>query len=508
MFHQLPDIVIGSPGTGKTTALLKILRQELEAGTSPNRIAFVTFTRKAAGEALDRVLAEFGLTKRDVPHFRTLHSLCMRYSGLSGSTLLEGIKIKAFANWIGEEINGRVSEDGLWSGYARGDRLLFITNLARIRRIPLRQLYEADHDDLDWSTVERFAKGLLHYKQKLRLSDYSDLLEQFVTQGQNPPVEVLLVDEAQDLSLLQWDVVYKIATTCRKVVIGGDDDQAIFSWAGADSETIITMPGNVNVLDQSYRVPIQVQNLANSIVSRVKHRRPKVWRPRDVQGIVKRIGGIEDADFDTPPDSDFDTLPVMVLARNRFQLDPVEDQLHAAGVFYEREGKPSIRRETVEAIVTWERLRRGEAQRAKDIVDGPYAWMGANVSRGFKSLPRIPPDALLTLGELKEHGGLLTDAVWHEALDRMPEAERLYIQRCRRQGERISGKPRVLLSTIHGAKGGEAGRIILMTDLAARTYREAQHNPDAEARVFYVGATRAKSELHIVQPQTRKCFEI
>ena len=510
MFHITPEIVLGAPGTGKTYELLRILRQELEAGTPPNRIALCTFTRKASEEALDRVLNEFGLTKRDVPHFRTIHSIAMRYSGLSGSVLLEGSKVQEFANWIGETINGRISEDGSWTGYQRGDRLLFMVNLARIRRVTLRSLYEADHDDLDWSTVERFARGLHHYKQELRLSDYSDLLERFVAQGQTPPVDVLLVDEAQDLSLLQWDVVRKIGTTCRKIVIGADDDQAIFEWAGADSNTIIDMSGSVNVLDQSYRVPIKVQNLANSLIQRVKHRRPKVWRPREEPGIVRTIGSFDDADFTSPDGLDGETQPVMVLARNRFQLDPVCELLKSAGIVYEREGLSSIPRSTVDAIVFWERLRRGEAQTVKEIVDGPYALMsvGIGIKRGFKTLKTIPPDVEMSMSDLMEYGGLLTDAVWHEALDKLPATERLYIQRCRRNGERLTTKPRVLLSTVHGAKGGEAGRVILMTDLAPRSWREAQRNPDAEARVFYVGATRAKQELCVVKPQTGRYFEI
>ena len=55
-------------------------------------------------------------------------------------------------------------------------------------------------------------------------------------------------------------------------------------------------------------------------------------------------------------------------------------------------------------------------------------------------------------------------------------------------------------------KGGEADNIMLLTDIAPRTYREMHATPDDELRVFYVAVTRAKENLHIVQPQTNMAF--
>ena len=77
----------------------------------------------------------------------------------------------------------------------------------------------------------------------------------------------------------------------------------------------------------------------------------------------------------------------------------------------------------------------------------------------------------------------------------------------RRQGESLN-KPRILINTIHGVKGGEADHVAIITDMAHRSYRYMEMFPDDEHRVFYVAATRAKSGLNIIQPQSRLFYEI
>ena len=77
-----------------------------------------------------------------------------------------------------------------------------------------------------------------------------------------------------------------------------------------------------------------------------------------------------------------------------------------------------------------------------------------------------------------------------------------YIVRMRQNGEMLSKRPRVRLSTIHAAKGGEADHVVLLREMARRTYREMDANPDAERRVWYVAATRARSKLTLVDAQS------
>ena len=71
----------------------------------------------------------------------------------------------------------------------------------------------------------------------------------------------------------------------------------------------------------------------------------------------------------------------------------------------------------------------------------------------------------------------------------------------RKNGEKLNEPPRITLSTIHGAKGGESQNVVLLTDLSENTMKAYEKNADDENRLFYVGATRTKEHLHIIRPQ-------
>ena len=68
--------------------------------------------------------------------------------------------------------------------------------------------------------------------------------------------------------------------------VAGDDDQAIYRWAGADVERLIHLPGRRIILDQSYRVPRTVHAVATNLLTRIQSRVPKRFKPSDISGSV------------------------------------------------------------------------------------------------------------------------------------------------------------------------------------------------------------------------------
>ena len=110
---------------------------------------------------------------------------------------------------------------------------------------------------------------------------------------------------------------------------------------------------------------------------------------------------------------------------------------------------------------------------------------------------------LLSYRDLVEKYGLLApqDLPWPTALSRMDPADRVYLETIELSGG-IDKVPQIELSTIHGAKGREADHVVLMTDMSRKTHEAFLKNADAEHRVWYVGATRAKQRLFLIHPKT------
>ena len=126
-----------------------------------------------------------------------------------------------------------------------------------------------------------------------------------------------------------------------------------------------------------------------------------------------------------------------------------------------------------------------------------------------KSLLLLNKESFYSLEECKNKYGLKINCVWYDAFNNAPSKKVNYIRKMRQNGEQLNKKPRILLSTIHGVKGGEADNVILLTDLSRQTLREYERVPDDVNRLFYVGATRTKEHLHIVEPKDiYKAFRI
>jgi superfamily I DNA/RNA helicase len=117
------------------------------------------------------------------------------------------------------------------------------------------------------------------------------------------------------------------------------------------------------------------------------------------------------------------------------------------------------------------------------------------------SIKYLDKDARYQMSGLKERMWLKTDKVWYEAFDDAPQKKIRYIRRMRENGEKLNSNPRIILSTIHGVKGGEQDNVVLLTDLSRNTQKSYEKNPDDENRLFYVGATRTKNHLHVIRPK-------
>jgi len=501
-----PEILFGPPGTGKTTELIRIVEDFIENGIAPDQVAFIAFTRKAAKEAMERACHKFSLSPDQLPWFRTLHSLAFNQLGLNRNNVMGIRDYLTLCEMLGLNITtkGISYEDGTFSGLTKGDRLFFMENMARAKLMTLKEYWESvPMEDIYWYELERLHKTLVEYKQIHGKQDFTDIITAFCEgTAPCPPCRVLVVDEAQDLSALQWRMVDRIASAVEWVFIAGDDDQAIFRWAGAHTEHIIELDGNRRVLEQSYRVPAEVQRVAESVASRISVRVPKSWRPREGEGFVQYETALEHVDMSQGT--------WLLLARNAYLLDSyVQHCLTEGYVFDSATGSP-LRGDAFRAIRAYEAIRSGDripAGQAKVFYEFMSTRVG--VAYGFKGkFNEVPDRDMVDWQSLHDKWGLVTKKPWHEALDKLTPQEAEYFMAALRRGEKLLAEPRIKISTIHGAKGGEAENVVIQLDMADRSWREYQENPDDEHRVWYVAVTRAKQRLIVLSPQTNRAYEL
>lgn len=457
--------IYGPPGTGKTSELMTILSAVLDRN-DPATVCFLSHTRSAAREAVSRA----NLDKMPKANISTIHSLCYRYCGISRDQVITSDRLREFGKIVNVPITGKNPDSD--KSIQVGDEMIAIISLSRnTREKPIETYMKSDRPG-SIPTFKMFCKAYESWKLNYGLVDFSDMLCLFVRTSPPVPYKALIIDEAQDLSPLQWAVIRTVAKTARLLYIAGDDDQAIFVWGGADSRGMIKFEEQYDaqrkILDQSHRVPPKVHDLANSIIRKVSSRIEKTYRPLD--GVRDRVDRHSD---DLPNERDVGT-PALLLYRDISARRRIEDALLGRCVPYKtRTGFPGpYQNKYGRAIKALQKLNQ----------EGPKG-LGIKDQTAIKACLN-PQNQLKNLEDLK-------GKAWRSIL-KVPDFLYWYYQNVD-----IEAEPIYTLSTIHGVKGNEADRVIINTGMSERTQNSYARDPDQEHRVWYVGVTRTKRELDI-----------
>lgn len=286
---QKSQKIFGPPGTGKTTKLIGYVKDAIEAGVKPNDIAFISFSNGAASVAKTRVveaLPEFG--KIDFQNFSTMHSLATRIGSHSGKKLMVEEHFKAFDETIEcwREWTELGNPLGAVERYRHPVLDAYNLSLALQKRAiwnfpslnpgqtrALRQGLRARYPDLANAELpelcEAYVSDFLQFKKNRALITFDDVIETVASpdfEGLIPTFELLIIDEAQDLSNHLWILAQKLIKSAKTTYIAGDDDQAIMMGIGANPREFVAFPASEpdDPLLNSYRIPKSLRNYVNS----------------------------------------------------------------------------------------------------------------------------------------------------------------------------------------------------------------------------------------------------
>lgn len=471
-------IIYGPPGTGKSTEIIKRMQGAVSRGTPVDRIGLVSFTRAAAHELAKRAGVPPG------KNISTLHSYAFRICGLIREQVVDRNKLLTFSKVSKIETTGANVYDQ--ENLGAGDHYLSMYGYMRSSLITdTKEAFYAGNREGSLVEFQYFVKAYERWKEAHGYVDFSDMLTECLSKPA-PDLDLLFLDEAQDFSPAQWLLIEHWVPHIKEMVLALDDDQTLYKFNGADPDGGPAFErkhrSERRVLNKSYRVPAEIHALANKLIHNVSHRVDKEYHPVDQGGQINRYGNIRAVPKPTASDE------VLVLFRNHSLRTEIEEWLIDSGIPYLTDNgrKGPLQAALGAAILAWEQAQENLEHTGQDMLP-PRSWA---LLRKL-ALPVYKRDFNA------EDMTRLEGKKWYQVL-RAPNQLISYHRKLERNyGTAVPGT-KVRLSTIHGAKGREADRVILLNGMSQNTAEACTHDPDPEIRCFYVGVTRARHRLDIV----------
>ena len=346
-------------------------------------------------------------------------------------------------------------------------------------------------------------------EKDFRLFEHGDYIEYAADRALTPPVDVLFIDEFQDLAPAEYRLfkLWRDHGPVDRMYIAGDPNQAIYSFRGATPYYFQnTDTDDVAELTDSRRCPEHIAAAAGAVLEAHADTDPRGFTGFDAGGVVRwptftdktalRDAAIEATDrYQSEPS-------VLFLTRTNRQLYQLRRDLQDVGIPFEVLGRKRG---------VW-----GDDDLADmlEVLNGLDAGAGSFDADAVRTLRDALTDRLdyaKTFGEVALGEDVRELFAGYQSPDAI--AARVDVTDYKREALRNALRAtaaiapgEVQVGTIHTAKGLEAPAVYLFTASTDRIVSSYERQPEKAAeehRVYYVGASRASEELHLVDDYFR-----
>lgn len=576
-FYKKRYKILGGPGCGKTTEILKMLKRNFEDGMHFDQVLMIGFA-KATVENLqeravkDKTLSLF-LTEKQAESIKTIHKFCKDhlnnfqiFNESAKQTFKKLIKTDP-DNWPRLTDTDYDGTDIIAVGWTeehdkKFGAIMNLIGLAKhslgfekaykvngkyvIEKDPLQRIFHFYDEDFNYSRV-RYKRPEISYvynnfkkfKDYYQMIDFDDMLEKTLVKNiEFKPYKLVLVDEAQDLSKLEWQVISKIARNTEELVLVGDDDQSIYGWKGSDARIFQKWPcekGCIRSLPKTYRLPKPVYEVVMKIQGEIQTRLGTTFEcDPNKEGSFGFIDSLRVLANSIDSKSD-----VIMCARTnalavKFKNFCIDHGLIFKEKNYDYDRGTSFRtifdqEDRKELIQAWNTLKSGGVIQGRQYLKMVKKLAPGLIEHGKKGSlehadtqpPELQdPDLYLFFQDIKDKYYFKGDvkSEWFDVLKfetssvlfRDNEHLNNYLRYCWEKDNTLESN--IKIAPIHSVKGMEADIVIVDSNWGPNSLKSynsgSKKQEDEETRVSYVATSRPKKHLRIYQHSQKNVFPL